>query len=86
MELSQLATTTASVSPRLVVLSHVLALSSVALQELITAELAENPALELVETPRCPRCGAGQHQRGAAVCPHCLAAPHAEGRAAAQED
>ncbi|HEX2032746.1 MAG TPA: hypothetical protein VHS99_01055, partial [Chloroflexota bacterium] len=72
MELSQVATTSMKVSPRLVAMNHVLELSSLELQELIAGELAENPALELVDKPRCPRCGAALDKPGAPVCPHCL--------------
>ena len=51
MELSQLATTQMKVSPRLVAMNHVLELSSMELQELINAELGENPALEMMDKP-----------------------------------
>jgi RNA polymerase sigma-54 factor len=69
MELSQVATVQMKVSPRLVAMNHVLELSSMELQELINAELAENPALEMVDKPTCPRCGAAM---GATVCSHCM--------------
>ncbi|HEX2032693.1 MAG TPA: hypothetical protein VHS99_00785, partial [Chloroflexota bacterium] len=91
MELSQIPTTSMKVSPRLVAMNHVLELSSLELQELIAGELAENPALELVDKPRCPRCGAALDKPGAPVCPHCLsrlatAGPMgAEGQAGAPE-
>ena len=55
MELSQIATTQMKVSPRLVAMNHVLELSSIELQELINAELGENPALEMMDKPTCPR-------------------------------
>ncbi len=45
-------------SPQLVAANHILALSSQELQAYIHQEMAENPALELEETPLCPRCGA----------------------------
>ncbi len=44
-------------SPQLVAANHVLALSSVELQELIYQEMSENPAMELEEAQLCPRCG-----------------------------
>ena len=69
MELSQLATTQMKVSPRLVAMNHVLELSSMELQELINAELGENPALEMMDKPTCPRCGAAQE---GPICAHCL--------------
>jgi len=69
MELSQLQTVQMKVSPRLVAMNHVLELSSMELQELINTELAENPALEMLDTPKCPRCGAALDK---AICPHCL--------------
>ncbi|MGH2356241.1 MAG: RNA polymerase factor sigma-54 [Chloroflexota bacterium] len=74
MELTQLATTSMKVSPRLVAMNHVLELSSMELQELINAELSENPALDMVDNPACPRCGAALVQP---VCPHCLSAEKA---------
>src|SRR5918998_842351 len=69
MELSQVATTQMKVSPRLVAMNHVLELSSIELQELISAELGENPALEMMDKPTCPRCGAAQE---GPICAHCL--------------
>jgi len=69
MELSQYQTVQMKVSPRLVAMNHVLELSSMELQELINQELAENPALELVDKPTCPHCGAALEK---SVCPHCL--------------
>ncbi|MBI3969801.1 MAG: RNA polymerase factor sigma-54 [Chloroflexi bacterium] len=57
------------VSPRLVAMNHVLELSSMELQQLINAELAENPALEMLDKPTCSRCGAVLEKP---VCTHCL--------------
>jgi RNA polymerase sigma-54 factor len=70
MELSQIPTVQMKVSPRLVAMNHVLELSSLELQELIQQELAENPALDLIERPTCPRCGAVMEKH---VCSHCMA-------------
>jgi RNA polymerase sigma-54 factor len=85
MELSQLATVSMKVSPRLVAMNHVLELSSMELQELINAEISENPALELLDKPICPRCGAALDKP---VCPHCMTAnrPAAESEAAQEGD
>ena len=69
MELSQLQTVQMKVSPRLVAMNHVLELSSMELQELINTELAENPALEILDKPTCPRCGAALEKP---VCAHCM--------------
>jgi len=71
MELSQVATTQMKVSPRLVAMNHVLELSSMELQELINAELGENPALEMMDKPSCPRCGAALE---GPICHHCMQA------------
>src|SRR5438105_1852049 len=55
--------------PRLIEANAVLMLSSQDLQNLIDAELAANPALEIEEHYDCPHCGRpfdGSH------CPRCL--------------
>ncbi|HLG50938.1 MAG TPA: RNA polymerase factor sigma-54 [Chloroflexota bacterium] len=57
------------VSPRLVAASYILELSSQELQQAIAQELAENPALELLEKETCPVCG-GPLQ--GSICPACL--------------
>ncbi len=57
------------VSPRLVAANHILQLSSLELQQAISAELAENPALELIDVPTCPTCGS---QLQGSLCPNCL--------------
>ncbi|MCL4535682.1 MAG: RNA polymerase factor sigma-54 [Bacteroidetes bacterium] len=56
------------VSPRLVAANQILEMSSQELQQVVASELADNPALELVETPRCPRCG---EPLEGTVCPRC---------------
>jgi RNA polymerase sigma-54 factor len=48
---------TVKASPQLVAANHILALSSIELQQLINKELEENPALEMEELPTCPMCG-----------------------------
>lgn len=57
------------VSPRLVAASYILELSSLELQQAIAEELAENPALEMVERATCSACG-GVLQ--GSICPNCL--------------
>ncbi len=57
------------VSPRLVAASYILELSSQELQQAIAQEIAENPAMELVEKETCPACG-GPLQ--GSICPACL--------------
>lgn len=57
------------VSPRLVAASYILELSSLELQQAIQAELDENPALELVESSKCPVCGSAMDGQ---ICPQCL--------------
>ena len=56
------------VSPTLIVLNQLLALSSQELQQLVQQELAENPALELVEGQACPTCGTPSV---GPLCPFC---------------
>src|SRR6476659_8595774 len=56
------------VSPTLIVLIQLLALSSQELQQLVQQELAENPALELVEGHPCPTCGTPSI---GPLCPFC---------------
>ena len=55
-------------SPQLVAANHILALSSAELQQFIYQEMNENPALEMEETPLCPRCGAPIHGPICQVC------------------
>ncbi|HUS14526.1 MAG TPA: RNA polymerase sigma-54 factor [Chloroflexia bacterium] len=56
------------VSPTLIVLNQLLALSSLELQQLVQQELADNPALVLVEGRPCPSCGVPST---APLCPFC---------------
>src|ERR1700730_2887298 len=60
---------TQRVSPRLVAANYILELSSQELQQQISTELAENPALELVETPVCRVCGT---ELQGSICPRCI--------------
>src|SRR6476659_3477829 len=60
---------TLKVSPRLVAANYILELSSQELQQQISTELSENPALELVETPTCRVCGT---ELQGSICPRCI--------------
>src|ERR671938_625820 len=60
---------TLKVSPRLVAANYILELSSQELQQQIANELAENPALELVEMPTCRVCGS---ELQGSICPRCI--------------
>src|SRR5436309_1484288 len=60
---------TQKVSPRLVAANYILELSSQELQQQIAKELAENPAIELIETPTCRVCGTEMH---GSICPRCI--------------
>src|SRR5581483_2433177 len=60
---------TVKVSPRLVAANYILELSSLELQQAISEELNENPALELVEVATCPACGT---ELQGSICPRCL--------------
>jgi len=57
------------VSPRLVAANYILELSSQELQQQISTELSENPALELVEIPTCGVCGT---ELQGSICPRCI--------------
>jgi RNA polymerase sigma-54 factor len=57
------------VSPRLVAANYILELSSLELQQAISQELAENPALELIDVPTCAVCGT---ELQGSICPRCL--------------
>src|SRR5579859_3753439 len=60
---------TQRVSPRLVAANYILELSSQELQQQISTELSENPALELVEAPTCRVCGT---ELQGSICPRCI--------------
>jgi RNA polymerase sigma-54 factor len=47
----------AKVTPKQIAANYILQMSSVELQEAISQELDENPALEMQELPSCPICG-----------------------------
>jgi RNA polymerase sigma-54 factor len=56
------------VSPRLIAANHILELSSQELQEEISRELEDNPALDMVDLVICPTCGQPIEDK---VCPRC---------------
>src|SRR5919202_2456155 len=60
---------TIKVSPRLVAANYILELSSQELQQAISNELNDNPALELVEIPTCRVCGT---EMQGSICPRCI--------------
>jgi len=57
------------VSPRLVAANYILELSSQELQQAISTELSDNPALELVEVATCQNCGS---ELQGSICPLCI--------------
>ena len=57
-----------AVTPQLIVANTLLRLSSTELEQAIAQELAENPVLELVEVPQCPRCGRPMADGDCPVC------------------
>src|SRR5262245_38944618 len=59
----------ARVSARLVAANYILELSSLELQQAISTELSDNPALEMIDVPTCPVCGT---ELQGSVCPRCL--------------
>jgi RNA polymerase sigma-54 factor len=57
MNQDQMQVLQARVSPRLIAANHILEMSSQELQETISTELDENPALDMVDIKPCPTCG-----------------------------
>jgi len=60
---------TARVSPTLIMVNQLLALSSLELQQIVRAEMEDNPALDSVENTACISCGAGTT---GLYCPVCM--------------
>lgn len=56
------------VSPGLIAANYILSLSSLELQQAITKEVEDNPALEAAENASCPICGTALEN---GVCPRC---------------
>jgi RNA polymerase sigma-54 factor len=61
--------TTTTVTTHIIVTTHLLTLTNVELEAEVQAELAENPALEMVDGQRCHRCGAPVETP---PCPQCV--------------
>ncbi|HEC33343.1 MAG TPA: RNA polymerase sigma-54 factor [Chloroflexi bacterium] len=57
MRLRQVLDQRLTVTPQLVMANALLQLSLIELEEVVTQQLAENPALELVQEQHCPTCG-----------------------------
>ncbi len=57
------------VSPRLVAANYILELSSQELQQAISREINDNPALEQLEVQTCNVCGTELH---GSICPRCI--------------
>src|SRR5262245_20052123 len=64
---------TMKVSPTLIMVNQLLALSSHELQHIVRAEMEQNPALEGVEGTTCTSCGAGTT---GLYCPVCMQPVH----------
>ncbi|MEA2573826.1 MAG: polymerase sigma-54 factor [Chloroflexia bacterium] len=65
------------VSPTLIMVNQLLALSSLELQHAVLNELEDNPALESLESITCTSCGAGTTGRYCPVCMQPIHAPNA---------
>lgn len=59
------------IGPQLVIANKILLYSSAELETLLDEELSENPALEVEEVARCPRCGAALSGREQRFCARC---------------
>ena len=74
----------AKVTPKQIAANYILQMSSVELQEAISQELDENPALEMQELPSCPICGSPVTGN---YCTECMPRKAAgDGAAAAVDD
>lgn len=71
MQMQMVPEQTMRVSPTLIMVNQLLALSSLELQHVVRVELEDNPALESVESTTCTSCGAGTTSR---YCPVCMQA------------
>jgi len=74
MYLSPYLETQTTVSPQVVLASEILQLSATDLEQRIHQELAENPALELIEPSYCAQCGMPVAE-GRWLCHHCAQQP-----------
>lgn len=71
MQMQMVPEQTVRVSPTLIMVNQLLALSSLELQHVVRVELEDNPALESVESTTCTSCGAGTTSL---YCPVCMQA------------
>jgi RNA polymerase sigma-54 factor len=71
------------VSPGLIAANYILSLSSMELQEAITKEVEDNPALEATENESCPICGTALEH---GVCPRCSLRNKSDGGSDFSED
>jgi len=62
-------TTTTTVTTHIIVTTSLLTLTNAELEAQVETELADNPALEMVNSQRCPRCHALIEKP---PCPHCM--------------
>lgn len=69
MQMQMVPEQTMKVSPTLIMVNQLLALSSLELQHAVLAELEDNPALESLESVTCTSCGAGTTGK---YCPVCM--------------
>lgn len=74
MQMQSVQEQTMRVSPTLIMVNQLLALSSIELQHMVRSELEQNPALESVENVTCTSCGAGTNGSYCPVCMHSVAA------------
>ncbi len=68
MQMQMVPEQTMRVSPTLIMVNQLLALSSMELQHAVLNELDDNPALENLESTTCTSCGAGTTGRYCLVC------------------
>lgn len=81
--------TSLRVSPTLIMVNSLLAVSSLELQQMVHNELEQNPALESVDASVCTHCGAGTTGKYCTVCHQSVylsAAPNSETPSAKADD
>jgi RNA polymerase sigma-54 factor len=79
----QVAHQSMKVSPRLVAANYILELSSQELQQAISREISDNPALEQVDVETCNVCGTELH---GSICPRCIQRQKSGGPAETSEN
>ncbi|NLE76071.1 MAG: hypothetical protein GX605_04885, partial [Chloroflexi bacterium] len=60
-----------TIGPQLVIANNILLLNSAELEQSLEKELSENPALEMEDVARCPRCGAVLSSNEHRLCARC---------------